>query len=36
MGPKKKGGGKKKGNKGGGGGEDGLTIDENNAMLEAM
>ena len=35
MGPKKKGGGKKKGKKGGGG-EDGLTLDENNAMLEAM
>jgi hypothetical protein len=35
MGAKKKGGGKKKAKKGGGG-EDGLTLDENNAMLEAM
>ena len=37
MGAKKKaGGGKKKGGKKGGGGEDGLTLEENNAMLEAM
>ena len=35
MGAKKKGGGKKKAKKGGGG-EDGLTLEENNAMLEAM
>ena len=36
MGAKKKGGGKKKGGKKGGGGEDGLSLEENNAMLEAM
>ena len=37
MGAKKKAGGaKKKGGKKGGGGEDGLTLEENNAMLDAM